>query len=75
MKRVARTGELADRFSAEFGKKRVSQPRVAADRQAENMHGLADTIRGAGGRDRTGDVQLGKGADAGEPGKPEDENP
>jgi hypothetical protein len=31
--------------------------------------------RGAGDGDRTRDVQLGKGADAGEPGKPEDENP
>ena len=30
---------------------------------------------GAGDRGRTGDVQLGKGADEGEPGKPEDENP
>ena len=30
---------------------------------------------GAGGRDRTGDVQLGRGADEGEPGKPEDEDP
>jgi hypothetical protein len=32
-------------------------------------------IGGAGDRGRTGDVQLGKGADSGGPGKPEDENP
>jgi hypothetical protein len=31
--------------------------------------------RGAGDRGRTGDVQLGKGAEPGEPGKAEDESP
>jgi hypothetical protein len=36
---------------------------------------LAERSSGAGDRGRTGDVQLGNAADAGEPGKPKDENP
>ena len=76
MKRVARTGQLADRLSrAEFRQKRAAQNGVAADREPENIRDLAERLSGASDRGRTGDVQVWKGADEGEPGKPEDENP
>jgi integrase len=61
MKRVARTGELADRLSkAEFGQKRTAQAAVSSSRSLEIVRDSADRIGGAGDRGRTGDVQLGK---------------
>jgi integrase len=61
MKRVARTGELADRLSkAELGQKRTAQVAVSSSRSAEIVRDTAERIAGAGDRGRTGDVQLGK---------------
>jgi integrase len=61
MKRVARTGQLAERLAtAELGQKRAAQASTTASRQPENVRDLAERIGGTGDRGRTGDVQLGK---------------
>jgi integrase len=59
MKRVARTGQLAERLAtAELGQKRAAQASTTASRQSENIRDLAERLGGAGDRCRTGDVQL-----------------
>jgi integrase len=61
MKRVARTGQLVDRLSkAEFRQKPAVEAGVVADREPDNIRDLAQRLGGAGGRGRTGAVQLGK---------------
>jgi integrase len=61
MKRVARTGALADRLAkAEFRQKRLAQSGVDDRREPQNVVDFAERIGGAGDRGRTGDVQLGK---------------
>ena len=61
MKRVARTGPLVDRLSrAEFRQKPSAQAGVVAERETENIRGLAERLGGAGGGVRTRAVQLGK---------------
>jgi integrase len=61
MKRVARTGELADRLSkAELGQNRSAQAALSSARSPEIVRDSTERIAGAGDRGRTGDVQLGK---------------
>jgi integrase len=61
MKRVARTGQLAERLAtAELGQKRAAAASVGARRQPENIRYSAERIGGAGDRGRTGDVQPGE---------------
>jgi integrase len=61
MKRVARTGQLADRLArAELRQKRAAQAGANDRREPRNVVDLVERSGGAGGQGRTGDVQLGK---------------
>jgi integrase len=61
MKRVAPIGALAERLAeAEFRQKTAARAALAVGRGPENIRDLAERLSGAGGQDRTGDVQLGK---------------